>query len=68
MASGLTAEEMSHLTGVLQKPEVLANSAQALQDYIRVVNDEYAKRTRQAGLDPLLAAQEKYKEKKGRKA
>lgn len=68
MASGLTAEEMSHLTGVLQKPEVLANSAQALQDYIRVVNDEYTKRTRQAGLDPLLAAQEKYKEKKGRKA
>ncbi|MBU5626904.1 DNA primase [Oscillibacter sp. MSJ-2] len=68
MASDLTPEEMSHLTGVMQKPEVLANSAQALQDYIRVVNDEYTKRTRQAGLDPLLAAQEKYKEKKGRKA
>ena len=68
LAGSLTPEAMSHLTALLQKPETLSNSAQALRDYIRVIEEEYAKRTRQSGLDPLLAAQEKNKEKKGRKA
>ena len=68
MAGELTPEEMSHLTGILQKPEALKSSAQALRDYIGVVHDEYTKRNRASQVDPLLAAQEKYKEKKGRKA
>ena len=69
-SSGITAltavlapEEMSHLTTLLQKPESAANAPQALADYIRIIREEYAKR---AGIvDPLAAARDTYKDKKG---
>ncbi len=64
LAGVLTPEEMSHITAVCQQPESLANARQALADYIRIVQEEAAKRTGDAP-DPLLAATEKYKIKKG---
>ena len=63
MAAVLTAEEMNHLTSLLQKPESIANAPQALADYIRIIKEEYTKRT--AGFDPLAAARDTYKDKKG---
>ena len=59
----LTGDEMSHLTTLLQKPESTANASQALADYIRVIREEQAKRDA-SGLDPLLLAQETFKDKK----
>ena len=61
----LTGEEMSHLTGVVQKPESPAGGERALADYCRVIREEAQKRTAGAGTDPLAAAAEKYKNKKG---
>ena len=55
---------MNHLTGICQQPESLKNGRQALADYIRIVQAEAAKRSGGA-VDPLLAATEKYKDKKG---
>ena len=46
-----------------QKPEATASAQRALADYIRIIREEAQKRNAQG--DPLLAAQEKYKEKKG---
>ena len=63
MAAVLTAEEMNHLTSLLQKPESTANAPQALADYIRIIKEEYTKRT--VGFDPLAAARDTYKDKKG---
>ena len=63
LSAVLEQEEMSHLTALLQKPESTANAPQALADYIRVIREEYTKRT--AGVDPLAAARETYKDKKG---
>lgn len=66
LADQLTAEEMNHITAICQRPESVRNGKQALADYIRVIQEEAAKR---AGgePDPLLAAAEKYKDKKGDK-
>jgi DNA primase len=58
-------EEMSHLTSVCQQPESVQNARQALTDYIRIIQTEAAKRSGGANADPLLAAAEKYKDKKG---
>ena len=63
LAAVLQPEEMDHLTALLQRPESAANAPQALADYIRIIKEEYAKRS--AGFDPLAAAQETYKDKKG---
>ena len=63
LAERLSPEEMGHLTSVLQKPEALANAGKSLPDYIRVIQEAADKR--RGGTDPLLAAMEKYKEKKG---
>ena len=57
-----TQEETEHLTAVCQEPVSLSNAAQALKDYINVINEEADKRTAQE--DPLLAAVEKYENKK----
>ena len=65
LSGELTQDEMSHLTAILQKPESSANAAQALADYIRIIREEAGKRSQTPGIDPLLAAQEKYKDKKG---
>ena len=66
LAAELTAEEMNHITALCQRPESVRNGKHALSDYIRVIQEEAAKR---AGgePDPLLAAAEKYKDKKGEK-
>lgn len=64
LASVLSQDEMSHITAVCQQPESARNSRQALADYIRIVQTEAAKRSGEA-VDPLLAATEKYKDKKG---
>ena len=63
LAAVLTSEEMNHLTALLQKPESAANAPQALADYIRIIREEHTKRT--GGMDPLAAAMETYKDKKG---
>lgn len=64
LSADLTPEEMSHITAVCQEPQSLQNAQQALADYIRVIQAEAAKRAGPAE-DPLLAATEKYKSKKG---
>ena len=41
-----TAEEMSHLTTLLQKPESLAYADKSLPDYIRVIKESAGRRGR----------------------
>ena len=65
LSGELTGEEMSHLTGVVQKPESPGGGERALADYCRVIREEAQKRTAGAETDPLAAAAEKYKNKKG---
>ena len=55
---------MSFLAGVLEKPESLAHSQQALRDYIAIIQTEALKRAGESEVDPLLAAAEKFREKK----
>ncbi len=64
LAGHLTAEEMNHISRICQQPESPRNAKQALADYIRIVQTEAAKRSG-GPVDPLLAATEKYKDKKG---
>ena len=54
-----TAQEISHLTGILQKPGSIRNAAPALQDCLDVIRTEARKRSSPDG-DPLLAAMERY--------
>ena len=61
----LEGEEMSHISAICQQPESLQNAGQALADYIRIVQTESDKRASSGQIDPLLAATEKYKNKKG---
>ena len=65
LAPLLSPEEMNHLSGILQKPESLANGRQAMDDYIAVIHSAYHKRQGTEGVDPLLAARDKFKNKKG---
>ena len=65
LSEKLGQEEMSHVTSICQQPESLRNRQQALADYIRIVKTEAEKRAGGGGIDPLLAATEKYKDKKG---
>ena len=65
LSGELTADEMSHLTTLLQKPESTAGARQALTDYIRIIREERDKRLGAAGTDPLAAAMDKFKDKKG---
>ena len=60
-----TAEEMSHLTTLLQKPESLAYADKSLPDYIRVIKESAGRRRGETPVDPLLAARDRFKEKKG---
>ena len=55
-------EEIDCLTAVCQEPVSTQHAQQALTDYINVINSEADKRTAQD--DPLLAAVEKFKNKK----
>lgn len=63
--SELEPEEASLLSSVLQQPESLQNAPHALADYIRIIQTEADKRAGGQMTDPLLAATEKYKDKKG---
>lgn len=65
LSGELSSAEMSHLTALAQQPESRANGARALADYCRIIQEEAQKRGSQTGQDPLAAAQEKYKNKKG---
>ena len=65
LSGELTGDEMSHLTAVVQKPESRTGAERALEDYCRVIHEEAQKRAAGAGTDPLAAAAEKYKTKKG---
>lgn len=58
-------EEMGHLTTVLQKPESPSAVDRALADYIRVIQESADKRRSGVPADLLLAAKDKFKEKKG---
>ena len=64
LAEFLTPDEMSHISAICQQPESLQNASRALADYIHIVKTEAAKRAG-TNIDPLLAATEKYKDKKG---
>ena len=55
-------EEIDCLPAVCQEPVSTQHAQQALTDYIDVINSEADKRTAQD--DPLLAAVEKFKNKK----
>ena len=58
------ADELGHLTGILQKPESTDHAARqkALADYLRIIREERGKRG--AGdEDPLAAAMKKYTRK-----
>ncbi len=62
LGAALSGEEMNLLVRVIQKPEVLNRSDQALQDYIRKIQEH--KDARQPGTD-LRELQKKLKETKG---
>lgn len=62
LAEFFTSEEISHLIGILQKPESLKNGTQALSDYCNIILDEAHKRAA-VNVDPLMAAMEKNKYK-----
>ena len=61
----LTGEEMSHVTALLQKPESLAGADRSLPDYIEIIRTSANKRRGGTQEDPLLAAMNKHKDKKG---
>ena len=65
LSAHCTPEEMSHLSAILQRPESLANAERALEDYIQVILRSAERRQGERPEDPLLAAVEKYKQKKG---
>lgn len=64
LAGELSPEEMNHITAVCQPPESTQHASQALADYIRIIRSESEKRAGGSAVDPLLAATEKYKDKK----
>lgn len=64
LAGDLTPEEMSHMAHIVDQPEDRANSGSALRDYIEIIRTEALKRRVADQTDPLLAAREKYREKK----
>ena len=55
-------EEVDHITGILQAPEVLSRGRQALTDYIDIIRTERGAASAQ---DDLLAFAEKMRNKKG---
>ena len=65
LAGELSPEEMGHLADILQEPAALANAGRAMGDYIRVIKDCALKRRGAGEIDPLLAAEEQFKEKRG---
>ncbi|WP_251317043.1 DNA primase [Flintibacter muris] len=65
LAGEFTGEEMDHLAQVAAQPESVANSGQAIRDYISLIRGEGLLRGGgEQGDDLLLAAQKKYQRKK----
>ena len=64
LAGELSPEEMSHLSGICQKPESPEHRQRALQDYLHIIRTEAEKRAEGSSTDPLLAATEKYRKAK----
>ena len=64
LSSALSAEEMSLLVALLQRPENLSRSEQSLRDYITAINESKTRKTQQDGKPDLLALQKQYIEKK----
>ena len=62
LSANFKAEETDHLTGILQKPEVLSKGQQALGDYINIIKTE--KQNASAG-DDLRAFAEQMRNRKG---
>ena len=67
LAAHCTPEEMGHLSGVLQRPESIANADRALEDYIQGIRRSAEKRQGEEPDDPLRAAVEKNKADKKKK-
>ena len=65
LAEDFTGEEMNHLSQVASRPESVANSGQALEDYISTIRGEGLLRGGgERGDELLLAAQKKHQQKK----
>ena len=64
LANTLTAEEMSHLARITDRPENLGHARRALSDYIAIIRMERLKRQGGSDEDLLRAAQAKYKQAK----
>ena len=62
LSATLTPQEISLLTGLIQKPELLANGPKALADYIDIMKTQHCAAD---GADDLRALAARYKEKKG---
>ena len=62
LSSCLEAAEISQLTVLMQRPESMRNSEQAIRDYIETIKTEQLKKTAR---DDLRAVTERYREKKG---
>lgn len=65
LAGELTAQEMNRLAGILQTPQTMDTSAQALADCLDIMETEVTKRAGENDTSILLAARAKYREKKG---
>ncbi len=62
LAASFTAEEIDHLTSILQKPEVLSNGHKALGDYINIIKTE---KQNSSAEDDLRAFAEQMRNRKG---
>ncbi len=64
LAGQLDSQEMDHMARVVSKPQSMANSQQAIRDYIAIIRSELLRR-QEAGQDDLLrSAQQRYQKKK----
>ena len=62
LAGTFTMEEIEHLTGILNKPEVLSNGQKALGDYINIIKTE---KQNSSAEDDLRAFAEQMRNRKG---
>ena len=62
LSANFTPEETDHLTGILQKPEVLSNGHKALGDYINIIKTE---KQNSSAEDDLRAFAEQMRNRKG---
>ena len=64
LAATLTAEEMSHLARIADRPENLGHAQRAMKDYITIIRMERLKQQGGSDEELLRAAQEKYRQAK----